>query len=325
MATLYFNTVSTGDPNWSNASNWWDGPQDADPPPTNNQPLPVTNDSVIIQSACSSNVPTTLDYYITIEGNVSLTLNAGSYYSSGYYIYCYGALYIEASQTLNASGISIFSGGVFYIYGNYNGIVDNNAGTVENYSEFNGSITANSGNINNNGSTFSVNITTNTGTINNTGSFYGTITLNDTVGTINNNGGTFSVNITTNTGTINNTGSYSGPVTTNNGNIINNSVYSNSSPLTNNNVFTNNSVFNNTSTLTNNNVFNNNSIFSHNGGTFTNNGTTTIAAAANLSLRPTSIFINNGTFTYGTNYTTRFKGEIFPQVPSSASWGNALL
>ena len=35
-------------------------------------------------------------------------------------------------------------------------------------------------------------------------------------------------------------------------------------------------------------------------------------------------FQNNGTFTFG-SYTTRFKGPIYPQVPSSASWGNIFI
>lgn len=58
---------------------------------------------------------------------------------------------------------------------------------------------------------------------------------------------------------------------------------------------------------------------------FTNNNQFNASNSSSIKLRPTSTFTNNGTFVYGTKYTTRFKGEIFPQIPSSASWGNALL
>lgn len=60
-------------------------------------------------------------------------------------------------------------------------------------------------------------------------------------------------------------------------------------------------------------------------GPLDNNGTMTIAGIGVLGLGSNSLVLtNNGTFTFG-SYTTKFKGKIFPQVPSSASWGNALL
>jgi hypothetical protein len=61
------------------------------------------------------------------------------------------------------------------------------------------------------------------------------------------------------------------------------------------------------------------------GSTLTNNNQFNASNNSSIKMRPLSMFINNGTFTFGSTYSTNFKGGIFPQVPSSASWGNALL
>lgn len=59
--------------------------------------------------------------------------------------------------------------------------------------------------------------------------------------------------------------------------------------------------------------------------TVTNNGVLNNSGnLAGLSIPTTLALNNNGIFTFG-NYSTNFKGRIFPQIPSSASWGNALL
>ena len=98
---------------------------------------------------------------------------------------------------------------------------------------------------------------------------------------------------------------------------INNNIYNiNSSATTIDNIFTNNGTINiNSNFLTNNGTLTNNYIINNN-NTFINNGT----MGFNLS----GSFTNNGTFTNG-SYTTRFKGQISPQIPSSASWGNIFL
>lgn len=59
--------------------------------------------------------------------------------------------------------------------------------------------------------------------------------------------------------------------------------------------------------------------------TVTNNGVLNNSGnLAGLSIPTTLALNNNGIFIFG-NYSTNFKGRIFPQIPSSASWGNALL
>ena len=60
-----------------------------------------------------------------------------------------------------------------------------------------------------------------------------------------------------------------------------------------------------------------------NNGNITNNGGLYITDM--LVISPTANLNNNGTFSYGNNYSTKFKGPIYPQVPSSASWGNIFI
>lgn len=57
-----------------------------------------------------------------------------------------------------------------------------------------------------------------------------------------------------------------------------------------------------------------------------NNSAMTVSGSGVLGIcsNAATAFTNNGTFVFG-SYVTRFKGKILPQVPSSASWGNALL
>jgi hypothetical protein len=60
-------------------------------------------------------------------------------------------------------------------------------------------------------------------------------------------------------------------------------------------------------------------------GTLINNSSVVVGQSTDLAMRPAAVITNNGTFTYGNIYSTKFKGRIFPQVPSSASWGNVFL
>jgi hypothetical protein len=188
-----------------------------------------------------------------------------------------------------------------------------NAGTITNNKEF--SIFSGSLGVINNTGTFinnSVFAITNGGAFTNTGTF-----TNPSSGTIINSVG----------GTITNTSS---GTFTNASTITNNSAFTNAGTFTNtgSGSITNNSAFTNTGTFTNNSTFTSNSgTFAINSGTFINNGTATIANASYLSIRPTLSggLINNGTFVYGSKYTTSFRGEIFPQVPSSAAFGTAIL
>lgn len=60
-------------------------------------------------------------------------------------------------------------------------------------------------------------------------------------------------------------------------------------------------------------------------GTLNNNSLFNVSSNTRLAITPNANFNNNGTFVFGALYTTAFKGRIFPQIPSSASWGNALL
>ena len=310
MAYLWFNNVNTGDTDWNNSGNWWDGPQDADPPPSSGF-TPNTNDELTIQTNCDTNIPTYLSYYITIENGVTFTLLSNStFIQSGYYIYCNGILNINSDNTLNIENLNIFAGGIVGNSGSLVATVPNNSGTLDNGGACTVYVVSNSGNINNSNGEGSFTVTTNSGSI---------VCSS----------GTIVGNITTNNGTVTNGSVYAGAITTNNGNINNVSgAFENNSALTNNGTFTNGAaILTNNAAFTNNGTFNSNSsgTLTNLNGTFTNNGTTIIGQSSLLNLRPSTSIINNGTFTYGNKYTTRFKGEILPQVPSSASWGNALL
>jgi hypothetical protein len=313
MATRYFNTTGGGSSgNWSDPNNWWTGPQgDA---PTNGFYPPDPNDDIIMESDCNNNMPLSLVYNITIQNSTTLTLvgDTNTYSQNSNSMSCYGTLNIDGNVTFGFSNLIIYAGGVVGNNGVLNGTINTNSGTlnINGGSSFSGGINGNYGTFYN-GGTSNCTITTNFGSINNTGDLSMTLSTNE--GTFSNSSGTFNGSIGNNIATITNSGTF-----TINSNTINSSTgtfTNNAGTFTSNGTFTNNGIFacNNASTFINN-------------TTFVNNGTTTVAATAYLSFRPTtSIFTNNGTFTFGAKYTTRFKGEIFPQIPSSASWGNALL
>lgn len=250
MAILYFNNASTGDTDWNNTSNWWDGPGGGG----TNGYSPGAGDTLYIETDCSQGIPTNLQYEIytnayfgmpggnTIPLGYNLTVEAGG--SLGIVdLTINGALNINYSNTLGGS-ITVGSTGNIYCVGDCTF-----AQTITN----NGNITSGGGSLD----------------------FTSSTAINGATGVISVTTGQLQVN--------------TGAVLTNNGTITLGEVYA--------------------------------FLF----GTLVNNNTFTVSNTTGLVIRPNANFTNNGTFNFGSLYSTKFKGRIFPQVPSSASWGNALL
>jgi hypothetical protein len=331
MATIYFNNANTGTTDW-NDSNWYDQPG-----ASGNQVSPSIGDTLIFETSCNTNIPAQLDYYITVQNGATLSLNTSDLTQDGIY-----TMQVNVGGVLNINGSTVFNGtnnvdGTINISSSFSGY-NFTLGSLAVCNVYNtaylyyGSFSLGA-TINVTGTLFLNNYTINAININVTNallafincviataptitgsniSFTGgsTITTNLTLPA-----NTFSSIIDSSVGTgytITNNGTASLQNFSGNGAFINNNICSTSSSVS-------------VSALTN------NGALTVGGGTFgptifTNNNSTTVDNNNGyLSIRPASVFTNNGTFTYGTKYTTRFKGEIFPQVPSSASWGNALL
>lgn len=96
------------------------------------------------------------------------------------------------------------------------------------------------------------------------------------------------------------------------GTIINNGTVECGNVLPNTGTITNNGLFRVGGTLTNRN-------------TITNNGTFTVTSLGALCITPASTFTNFGTYNFGTTYSTKVVGSIYPQVPSSMAFGGAII
>lgn len=91
-----------------------------------------------------------------------------------------------------------------------------------------------------------------------------------------------------------------------------------------NNSFQNQGTFSNSGSAINLNQFNNTGNYI-NATTTTNNGIFSTSDAGFFSHKASSNFTNNNVFILGSSYTTYFKGKVFPQIPSSAAFGTAIL
>ncbi len=115
-------------------------------------------------------------------------------------------------------------------------------------------------------------------------------------------------------------------------NVPNNTTFTNQRTLINgpaavfiiNNTFSNGGTFNNQGSALNLNTFNNQGTFI-NLSAITNNGVFNTTAQGVFASSPNSNFNNNNQFIFGSVYNTYFKGKVFPQIPSSAAFGTAIL
>jgi hypothetical protein len=298
MADAYFNNAAST--SIDNASNWWSDEGFSTPYEVDGSPAvpDFTNGSLTLQIGNNANA-------ITCDKNISLDLSAHLIVTSQ-------AVFNHNSNDFNLLGtIENNSGGTIYCYNSLN---ITSTGVLNNYGNlsFTAGILTNGGDINNHNTL----ATSNGHSIINNSVFniysgtldaYGTIS---NAGTFNNNAG----------GTCNLNGAF----TNSSGTVTNSSIMAINSTFTNNALITNSANLNINNTLVNNSTLSNSNLLAIE-GTLTNNGTTTIATGGYLKLSTTSTFTNNGTFSFGNNYTTRFKGSIFPQVPSSAAFGTAIL
>lgn len=333
MAVIYFNNGNTSNGDWNDSNNWWTEPERA-----GGNTFPAVDDTLFFETTCTDNIPLQLDYFIIIQTGASMTIgNADTIQTSIY------TMFVEAGGELNISSSTTF-GGTCTVHGVINiaaafqadvfSLVEEsqcniNGATVNIYPN---AITSTINVIN--GSTLNIynytvaspiNVSNSTVTYNNIVIDNApTITGNSTIAL---NGQTEivpSITIPVNAALqINNATITFGCVITNNGtsSIVN---------VNGSGTFINNNSCSVTGTVSELTFTNNNVLAINSGGTFgpivfNNNGTTNVNSNASISIKPTSVFTNNGTFNFGSLYSTSFKGRIFPQVPSSASWGNALL
>lgn len=348
MADYYFYNNSANN-DWSDTNNW----STVDEPGAGPSSLPSDGDGVFIRQTCSVNVPTTLNYITTVSNGAEFDVPDNSIMDSSF------SLSVESGGIVNFLGNFNFSG-TFNVYNGGTANVTTNifdptyypsTGTInlEAGSTFNINNTATAyfrslgnlqGNVNvTNGASLYVESNSLQGTLtvtNSSASFTGS-TLNTTTILTNASltfidGSIVASSLTipsgsaitfTNTTTIN-----SSQTVTNNGtiNISSGAILQGAAT---NVLITNNSAFNNSGELTVYNFTNNGTFTGNIGSTLasiniTNNSTINLNSDSYLKMIGSGNFTNNGLFTHG-NYTTRIKGRIFPQVPSSASWGNALL
>ena len=308
----YFFDNGAGDVNWGNTANWWFDINHT--LPIGALPTILSTDTINIDSECD-NITGNIFYALLIRNTVA-TLSG--YINNSNNIVITGASTVTIAGYLNNVG--------------YTGVNDtsellvtgtiNNLNTLEifDYAHSDSSTGAfiNTGvfNITSNNS-MSINQTSYSGYFFNHGaggSFYtatnwfydNTLTCHIT------DVGAFKP---TDTIIFNGTIDYAD--TTFNANIINNAILT----LPSAELLNHYSCYN-TGTLINSNIFTNTGTFS-NAGNFINN--VRFTNIGTMSFIASGTFTNNGSFIYGDKYSTQFKGEIFPQIPSSAGWGTAIL
>lgn len=333
----YFNGSDNGDStDWSDSNNWWAGPGKTG----GNTSVPssgILEDVLYFETNCATNIPTDLSYNIVIQSGAIFTISDPTSHVDQYYITVSGTLNLNASFTgynvvVNSSGVCNITS-IVYFYAASSGSI--NSGATINVAS--GALTLYTYNINT-----AINVVT--GSITYVSCAIATSPLLASGTTISISNSTVSTNLTIGSNvslslaacviassfTITNNGSMSIAGASGQGSLVNNNSCTITSDNIANTTFTNNGTctVGNTSsiaatTFTNNGTCTVNSGGTLNSGTFTNNGTTTVNGT--MSINSSSVYTNNGTFSFGSSYSTAFKGRIFPQVPSSASWGNALL
>jgi len=334
---LYFNNVNTGNTDWNDSNNWFTLPGG-----TGSNQSPNIGDTLYFETNCDFNIPSQLDYYIYVQSGATLTINTTVYNNTGYSITvdAGGTLNLSDSATLDIITVDsvINITGVlncnYFVLTNSNASICNVSATGTAY--LNAGVLQPASIVNVSGLLYFYNFTIQS-TINVTSNatvYFTTTTVNTTPNLSGSNSTlyfstqsiiTTQITVPANTFFV----ATGGAALNANASVINYGTatlnsFTGSGTFTNNNVCTISNVVS-VSTLINNGSL----IISGTGtlgtATFTNNGTTDVNASGTLIVTPTSVFTNNGTFNFGSLYTTKFKGRIFPQVPSSASWGNALL
>lgn len=312
---LYFNNNNTGNSDWSDSANWWDAPNASGSSGYN----PTIGDSLTFETNCDTNIPTDLSYNITIQNGVTFTISNydTTTLPSDYFLTVDGTLNVNG--TFAATNVTIFN--VCNVAGSANFVAG--TGTLTPSTTINVSV---------GGTLYLYNYGMNLSTINVSGTIYYYACSIDTAPTLLSgasiyivSGSNIAANITINSNvnlTITSSTISTGYTVTNNNSAII-SGFSGLGSFINNNACTIESFGLLNTTFTNNGTctVSSGGIFSPT--IFTNNGT--INVNGNFSMNSSYVYTNNGTFNFGSLYSTKFKGRIFPQVPSSASWGNALL
>jgi hypothetical protein len=337
MADYYFNNINTGNTDWNDSSNWWTGPNGSG----DNVSVPspnISEDALYFETNCDTNIPTDLSYNITIQSGVTFTIINDTNHADGFYINVSGTLNLNAifsgyNITVNNGGACIITSNT-YFYSSTSGIISSGANiNVAGATLFlEGYYINNAINVVSNGSIQYSNCTIVTGPSIASGS---TMFINNSIVSTNlTNGINTSLSLANcniaPSFTITNNGSMSVAGCSGLGSLINSGGCTITGSIV-NATFINNSscTVDNAGSIAATLFTNNATCIVNSGGTlnpvtFTNNGTTTINNGS-MNINSSSVYTNNGTFNFGSSYSTAFKGRIFPQVPSSASWGNALL
>ena len=325
----YYNTL--GETDWNAGNSWWFDPSYSFP--VDEVPTFIPNQDVAnIYSNIDTNIPQTLNIPVNLYANFTIA-NSLCYISSVINLYNY-SVFIINNYVNNTGTISLYNYSLlqnFSLIENNNSLIVNNNATFTNNGKLqnnqliqildNGTLTSTSGyfnnlgvfSISNRGALIYIDQTKYLGNLFCNGGFSASYIFYDntllqeiaSLDYVSYNPGIF-LNIVA---PITLTG-FACP-------IINYSAltitgytgYQLFYPLINNGTLTTTNTVNLTQPFTNN-------------GSVINNGSLTIAST--FTTVPSATLINNGTFTYG-SYTTKFKGPIYPQVPSSASWGNIFI
>ena len=348
MPKYFYNNAGNND--WSDDDNW----STTDEANSGPDSPPSPGDEVYIRQSCLYFVPQQLDFITTISSGAQLAIASNTTMDSSYSVTIEsggelsisgastfefsGAITVKNAGTLNVNDASIFNATYASVAGTLNlnvGSLFNISGTST-YAYFRQFGTL-EGNVNaSNNSILYVTSNTIGGSLTIDGAtvYIDSTTCNATISMLNSANMNFinSCFIAKSfTITVGSSVAFENVVTINASQTVTNNGYLNISSGC---ILQGNGLINNTTCISTGelavSIFTNNGTFTGFGGStlsssyITNNGNINLEGDAYLKLLGFQGFTNNGAFTHGT-YTTRFKGKVFPQVPSSASWGNALL